>query len=87
MTKSNNEEKRFFFNVIEEMIMNPQYAGYRGGRIEVYDSEDESGYAVYEGRFFLPEEFYHEFREIFDFKYTDKFVRIDFNTAKLVEGE
>ena len=44
------KKKRYFLSVIEEMIQNPEYEMYRGGRIEVYDSKFKSGYAVYEGR-------------------------------------
>jgi hypothetical protein len=32
-----SKKKRYFFSVVEEMVMNPKYKGYRGGRIEVYD--------------------------------------------------
>jgi hypothetical protein len=31
------KSKRYFFSVVEEMIMSPKYDGYRGGRIEVRD--------------------------------------------------
>ena len=63
--------KRYFFSVIEEMIQNPDYFGYRGGRIEVYDNQSESPYAIYEARFLIPAEFMMSFRETFDFKESD----------------
>lgn len=74
------KKKRYFFSVIEEGILNPKYKGWRGGRIEVYDRKDKTGYACYEARFFLPEEFYLPFREIWDFKDSDKmpFIRWDY---------
>lgn len=66
------KKKRYFFNVVEEMIMNPQYKGCRGGRIEVYNRKEKSGYACYEARFLIPEEFMDGFRKLWDFKEADK---------------
>jgi len=74
------KKKRYFFSVIEEMIMNPQYKGYRGGRIEVYDRKEKSGYTCYEARFLIPEEFMEDFRKLWDFKEADKmpYIRWDY---------
>ncbi len=57
----------FFLSVVEEAVMNPDYAGYIGGRVEVYDNH--SPYNIEEVRFFTrkTEEFY-KFREEIDFK-------------------
>ena len=73
------KNKRYFFSVIEECVMNPKYQWGRGGRIEVYDRKDKSGYAVYEARFFIPAEFMDAFRETFDFKESDKLPYINWN--------
>ncbi len=64
--------------------MNPEYKGYRGGRIEVYDREDKRGYACYEARFLIPEEFIEDFRNTRDFKESDKmpFMRWDYVEEK-----
>lgn len=74
------KKKRYFFSVIEEAVLNPKYDGWRGGRIEVYDRKDKSGYACYEARFFIPEEFIGPFRETWDFKESDKmpYIRWDY---------
>lgn len=64
-------EGRYFFSVVEECVMNPDYEGYRGGRVEVYDEQNNSGYAIYEARFLIPEEFFETFREMFDCKYSN----------------
>jgi hypothetical protein len=74
------KKKRYFFSVVEEMVMNPQYKGYRGGRIEVYDRKEKSGYACYEARFLIPEEFMDDFRKTWDFKESDKmpYIRWDY---------
>jgi hypothetical protein len=74
--------KRYFFSVVEECIMNSDYEGYRGGRIEVYDNQDDSGYAIGEARFFIPEEFIEGFRNLFDFKESDKEIFIDWDMSK-----
>jgi hypothetical protein len=60
------KEKRYFFNVVEECVMNPKYQWGRGGRIEV--SEVGHDYPIYEARFFLPCEFMEKFRDTFDFE-------------------
>jgi len=66
------KRKRYFFSVIEEGIQNPKFAGYKGGRIEVYDRKSKSGYACYEARFLIPQEFIDIFRDTWDFKESDK---------------
>jgi len=73
------KEGRYFFSVVEECVMNKEYQWGRGGRIEVYDSKDKSGYALYEARFFIPKEFINTFREVFDFKTSNRlpFIRFD----------
>lgn len=72
-----NKMKRYFFSVIEEMVLNPDFAGYRAGRIEVTDNLSKSAYpVVYEARFLVPEEFYEGFRAVFDFKESDLMPRI-----------
>jgi len=79
-----SKKKRYFFSVVEEMIMNLKYKGYRGGRIEVYDQKDKRGYACYETRFLIPEEFIDSFRKCRDFKESDKmpFMHWDYPSAK-----
>ena len=66
------ENKRYHFSVVEEMVMNPKYIGYRAGRIEVYDHKGKDEHACYEARFLIPEEFMDAFREMWDFKESDK---------------
>ena len=75
------KEKRYFFSVVEEGVLNPAYKGYCGGRVEVYDNKDKSGFASAEYRFFLPEEFMYGFRELFDFKESDKPISIRFDMS------
>ena len=77
--KHNKSCKRYFLSVVEECVMNPKYQWGRGGRIEVFDRRDKSGYACYEGRWFVPEETADAFREIWDFKEFDHLPYLDFN--------
>ena len=77
------KNKRYFFSVVEEMIMNPKYDGYRGGRIEVRDRKGKSDYACYEARFLIPEEFMDTFRELWDLKESDKMPYIHWEYPKV----
>ena len=78
------KRKRYFFSVVEEGIMNPKHKDYRGGRIEAYNQKDKRGYACYEARFLIPEEFMDSFCKIWDFKESDKmpFIHWDCPGAK-----
>jgi hypothetical protein len=60
--------------VIEEFIMNNDWQGYSGGRIEVYRSDEH--YAIDEIRFFIPTDKMEQFRKFWDFWETDKPIRI-----------
>lgn len=68
--------KRFFFNVVESVVMNPDYEGFRMARIEVLDSQSDSPYASYEAYVRLPEEFFDAFVKLFDWKESDLMPRI-----------
>ena len=57
--------KRFFYSIIEEMVLNPEYYGYAGGRIEVWDTKADSLYPE-EYRFLIPVELMGGFREWLD---------------------
>lgn len=59
--------KKYFLSFVEEMVLNPNYQGYVGGRIEVYVKNQE--YAVEEIRFFTKKiKEFDKFRETWDFK-------------------
>lgn len=49
-----SKSKRYSFSVVETGIMNPKYKGFRGGRIEVFDSLGHPDYACYEASFLIP---------------------------------
>jgi hypothetical protein len=54
-------DKKYYLTVTEEIVLNPKYFGFRGGRIEVYHPDYE--YAVIEFRFFIPDRLFNEFRD------------------------
>jgi hypothetical protein len=80
------KNKRFFFNVVEEIVQNPDYFGYRGGRIEVSDEKDKSGYPIYEARFLIPEELYNGFLDWIDFKESDKMPLLEWRAGMTLKS-
>ena len=70
--------KKYFLNVVEYGIPNPQYEGQRAGRIEVLKEGEE--YAVWEGHMDAPTEVFEVIREALDFKEFDKvpYIRLDY---------
>jgi len=73
------KHKRYRYSITEEAIMNMKFSQYRGGRVEVFDRKDKSGYAVYEGRFLIPEEIRDKFYDLFDGLETDLPLQISFD--------
>jgi len=67
--------KRYFFNCIEEGIMNPEYEQWRQMRVEVIDQSEEGkkhyGGVVYEACLRLPVEIFDAVYEAIDFKEAD----------------
>ena len=64
--------KTYFLNFVEEYVMDPAYAGYVGGRIEVYEvgpDDTWNQYAIEEIRFFTNKlSAYHKLRARYDFE-------------------
>ncbi|MBI5196570.1 MAG: hypothetical protein HZA10_09625 [Nitrospirae bacterium] len=77
------KKKRYFFSIVEEMIMNEKAKRFCAGRIEVYDNKDDRGYACYEARFLIPREFMDDFRKTWDRKESDEmpYIRWDYKSA------
>lgn len=58
---------KYFINFVEEGIMNPDYAGFIGGRIEIYNDFEQ--YDIDEYRFLTKDiERFYRFRDRWDFK-------------------
>jgi hypothetical protein len=64
--------KTYFLSFVEEAVMDPAYAGYVGGRIEVYEvgpDDTWNQYAIEEIRFFTnKQKEYHRLRGRYDFE-------------------
>ena len=62
--------KTFFLSFVEEGILNSDYFGYIGGRVEVYETgPDASQYAIEEIRFLTKkQDEYHKLRGRYDFE-------------------
>jgi len=64
--------KTYFLNFVEEYVMDPAYAGYVGGRIEVYEvgpDDTWNQYAIEEIRFLTKKlSSYHKLRDRYDFE-------------------
>ena len=78
------KKKRYFFTLTEEMVMNKKYESFCAGRIEVFDSKNNTGYACYEARFTIPREFMEDFRKTWDGKESDEmpYIRWDYPKEK-----
>ena len=57
---------KFFLNFVEEAVLNPDYYGYRGGRVEVVDDKDM--YPGEEIRFLTRNEAFDNFRDKWDMR-------------------
>jgi len=60
--------RRYFLSFIGEAIFNPDYQGYHGGRVEVYDERKDSPYAIEEMRYFTRDPAFNKFRNEWDFR-------------------
>jgi len=65
------ENKRFSYSCVGYGVFSLLGEYYRMGRIEIFDSENESGFAVDEGTFCLPLEVSYKIEEMFDNLQTD----------------
>jgi len=83
--------KNYFISFIEEMVANPDYAGYVGGRVEVW--ADAGPHAIEEIRFLTTKASeFRAFRERWDFMNVSKWrlnrlrrkIAKDFNDIRLV---
>ena len=57
---------RYTYDTVGEAVLNPDFYGWAAGRIEIWDSEDESGYPFDEIRYFVRAEEEHLLRDFWD---------------------
>jgi len=58
--------KRYSYDTTGEMVLNPDYEGWAAGRIEIWDSESDSGYPIEEARYFVKYTDEDAFRSFWD---------------------
>jgi len=73
-------KKRFRYNCVEQMVLNPLFQGFRSFRVEVFDRKALCPYQVYEADFLVPEEIFQQLYDLFDGYETDLPLKIDFDT-------
>ena len=83
MIQEVKSNKRYFISIIEYAIMNNNWEGFRMGRVEVYDNESDSSYAMYEGFIRLPDKAFEQLRDELDFKYFDKLPYLRFDITEV----
>jgi len=74
--------KRYSFNVVEQVVLQPDYQEYRAARIEVTDNklQDDNPFPeIYEAFVMLPEPFFSKFVELFDLQESDVMPKIIWN--------
>jgi hypothetical protein len=71
--------KKYFLNIVEYAVFNPDYEGQRCARIEVLKEGEQ--YAVYEGFISADSKTFEKIREALDFKEFDNipYIRLDYN--------
>ena len=88
-TNSHNYDttRRFQFSTIGYGVMNLMGQRYRMGRIEVYDTADQSPFAVHEGSYILPFNIAAEFEDFIDSIETDLPICIKIGSYEWCENE
>jgi len=78
---------RFHYSTVGYGVFSLMGEKYRMGRIEVFDSEDESGYAVSEGIFTMPFVAASQFEDFMNSLETDLPINIEIGSHKWCEDE
>ena len=66
------EAKRYYCSCVEQMVLNPDFLGYRSFRVEIFDRQGrQDGYATDEASFLVPEDIFETLYELFDGKEFD----------------
>lgn len=78
-------KKRYSYSCVGEGLFSSLGKLYRAGRIEIFDSHRQDGYAIDEGRFFLPFEVSSQIEDFFDDLETDYPIYIQLGDVKSCE--
>jgi hypothetical protein len=78
---------RFYYSTVGYGVFSLMGEKYRMGRIEIFDSEDESGYAVSEGIYTMPHVAASQFEDFMDSLETDLPINIEIGSYQWCERE
>jgi hypothetical protein len=78
---------RFYYSTVGYGVFSLMGEKYRMGRIEIFDSEDESGYAVSEGIYTMPHVAASQFEDFMDSLQTDLPINIEIGSHEWCEKE
>jgi hypothetical protein len=78
---------RFYYSTVGYGVFSLMGEKYRMGRIEIFDSQDESGYAVDEGSYTMPFVAANQFEDFIDSLETDLPINIEIGSHKWCESE
>jgi hypothetical protein len=78
---------RFYYSTVGYGVFSLMGEKYRMGRIEIFDSEDESGYAVSEGIYTMPHVAASQFEDFIDALQTDLPINIEIGSHQWCEKE
>jgi hypothetical protein len=78
---------RFYYSTVGYGVFSLMGEKYRMGRIEIFDSEDESGYAVSEGIYTMPHVAAIQFEDFMDSLQTDLPINIEIGSHEWCEKE
>ena len=78
---------RFYYSTVGYGVFSLFGEKYRMGRIEIFDSQDESGYAVDEGIYTMPFVAANQFEDFIDSLETDLPIHIEIGSHKWCENE
>ena len=78
---------RFYYSTVGYGVFSLMGEKYRMGRIEVFDSEDESGYAVSEGIYTMPFVAANQFEDFIESLQTDLPINIEIGSHGWCESE
>jgi hypothetical protein len=82
-----SDSGRFYYSTVGYGVFSLLGEKYRMGRIEVFDSEDESGYAVSEGIYTMPFVAANQFEDFIESLQTDLPINIEIGSHQWCEKE
>jgi hypothetical protein len=82
-----SDKGRFYYSTVGYGVFSLLGEKYRMGRIEVFDSEDESGYAVSEGIYTMPHIAASQFEDFIDSLQTELPINIEIGSHQWCENE